>query len=342
MTEPNRHRDLWNTLLFAVLLLMGIAVLSLGVYEAAVVGEFTVLGLGIIAVMLPACASGMVQRLGDGAREEASDQTALLRTIAERLSMSDLERRMADRVRDRNSLRRSIQHDLDQGDYEAALRLVDEMADQFGYVEEAEHFRQQIIDARQRQRDREVERAVIEVDEICNRFDWPAARREVERLQRLYAGDPRIEALPQRVERARDEHKHDVERRFLRAAEVGDTDQAMQLLKELDMYLTPQEAEAYLETARGVVGQARENTAVRFRMAVSDRDWVEAVKVGEQIVREFPNSQMAEEVRGMMDLLRERAAGQHAADSGAATETAAEAGAASTGSSRAGQPTPSA
>lgn len=317
MAEPDRRSDLWTTVLFGVLLLLGIAVLALGVYEAAVLREFTMLGLGVIAVMLPACASVLVQRMGNGgAAEVPPEQLELLRSINERMQMSELERRMADRQRDRGSLRRSIQEDIEAGDYEAALRLVDEMADDFGYVEEAEQFRQHIIDARQRQRDQEIDRAVIAVDEMCNRYDWAAANREVERLQRLYGDDARIKALPQRVERARDEHKHDIERQFLRAAEVGDTDSAMKLLKELDMYLTPQEAEAYLETARGVIGQARENTAVRFRLAVSDRDWVEAVKVGEQIIREFPNSQMADEVRGMMDLLRERASGQQAAESG--------------------------
>ena len=48
-------------------------------------------------------------------------------------------------------------------------------------------------------------------------------------------------------------------------------------------------------------------------MAVADRDWIEALTIGEQIMREFPNSQFAREVRDMIDNLRTRAAGQRAA-----------------------------
>jgi len=155
---------------------------------------------------------------------------------------------------------------------------------------------------------------VQRVRELCDKYDWTAAKREVDRLGRLYPEDSRITGLPQMVQEARDEHKRELERAFLHAAKIPDTDKAMELLKELDMYLTPAEAEAYHETARGVIGQARENTAVRFRMAVSDRDWIEALNVGEQIIRDFPNSNMADEVRDMMDVLRERAAGQRAAE----------------------------
>jgi hypothetical protein len=154
---------------------------------------------------------------------------------------------------------------------------------------------------------------------VIRSYDWTSARRETERLMRLYPEVQRVRALPKRIEQARDEHKRELERDFLRAAEVGDTEKAMKLLKELDNYLTPEEAAPYLETARGVIGQARENLGVRFRMAVTDRDWIEATTTGEQIIREFPNSNMAEEVRGMLDVLRERAAGQRAADAGRTT-----------------------
>ena len=90
----------------------------------------------------------------------------------------------------------------------------------------------------------------------------------------------------------------------------------MELLKELDKYLTEQEAEPFRETARGVIGKKRDNLGVQFKIAVHDREWVRAMRVGEQIIQEFPNTKMCDEVRGMIDLLRERAAGQHAARSG--------------------------
>jgi tetratricopeptide (TPR) repeat protein len=311
---PQRRKDLWTTVLFSLLMLGGIAMIALGVVAAAQGGGFTTLAIGVVALVVPASMVPLIKRLGEVDPAEVRRQTQLLDSIAQRLSMSDLQRRMVDRQRDREHLRQAILDDIRKEDYEAALALVEEMADQFGYVEEAEKYRQQIIDARARHREQAIGEAVERVRELCSRYDWTAAKREVDRLGRLYPEDGRITALPRMVQEARDERKRALERQFLHAAKVPDTDKAMTLLKELDMYLTPAEAEAYHETARGVIGQARENTAVRFRMAVSDRDWIEAMKVGEQIIREFPNSKMADEVRDMMDVLRERAAGQKAAE----------------------------
>jgi hypothetical protein len=55
------------------------------------------------------------------------------------------------------------------------------------------------------------------------------------------------------------------------------------------------------------------NLGVQFKLAVHDKEWTQAVRVGEQIIREFPNTKMSDEVRSMLDLLRERAAGEQAA-----------------------------
>ena len=62
-----------------------------------------------------------------------------------------------------------------------------------------------------------------------------------------------------------------------------------------------------------MIGKKRENLGVQFKIAVHDKEWLRSVTVGEQIIREFPNTRMADEVRSMLDLLRERAAGQRAA-----------------------------
>jgi outer membrane protein assembly factor BamD (BamD/ComL family) len=46
----------------------------------------------------------------------------------------------------------------------------------------------------------------------------------------------------------------------------------------------------------------------RFALAVQDHKWAEAVRVGEEIVRDFPNSGIAREVKDKLDTLRQRAA----------------------------------
>lgn len=318
MEDSNKSRDVWLMILFALLLLAGLAVLVLGVREAIGQGEYVTLGLGLLAVTIPASLYALA-----GSKSGAGDmglyiqeQNRLLKSINDRMLISDQAKRIAFRQKDRDALREAIIEDLRQEDYDAAMALVNEMAEEYGYREEAEQFRQQIIDVQAKKREVMIQKAVARIDELCERKDWDLAKHEVSRLQRLYPDYPTIDELPQRVAKAVNKHKLDIERQFLEAAERDDVDAAMELIKEMDKYLTPEEAAPFLETARGVVGKKRQNLGVRFKMAVQDRDWIDGVRVGEQIIKEFPNSMMAKEVREMLDTLRERAASQRAAMAG--------------------------
>ena len=46
---------------------------------------------------------------------------------------------------------------------------------------------------------------------------------------------------------------------------------------------------------------------MQFRFAVSERRWQDALDIGLELIRDFPNARMANEVREVMDTLRERA-----------------------------------
>lgn len=310
------RRDFWLTLQFTLMLLAGIALLALGVYLALKRQQYEVLGLGFLAVIIP---SAVYALLGSGQREDGGmsaelvEQRRMLQQISDRLLISDRAKRIAFRQRDRDALREAILEDMRTEDYDAAMALVNEMGETYGYREEAEQFREKIMEAQQKKREGMVQRSVARIDEICRRRDWQLARHEAMRLIRTYPDYPEFKELPQRVEQAHEQTKHELEREFLQAAERGDVDRAMELMKELDKYLSPAEAAAYVETARGVVGKQRENLGVRFKMAVQDRDWVQAISIGEQIMRDFPNTKFAVEVRGMLDQLRERANNQRAA-----------------------------
>ena len=96
-------------------------------------------------------------------------------------------------------------------------------------------------------------------------------------------------------------------RRFLLAAEEDRIPEAMDMLKELDAYLTEDESGPYREVARGVIGKARDNLGAQFKLALQDRNWSRAADIGQSIIDQFPNSRMADEVRGMIDSIRARA-----------------------------------
>jgi len=237
----------------------------------------------------------------------------LMHSVNERLLLSETAKRIAYRHEDIDLLRSTIKADIDKKDFDAALVLVNEIGTTYGHKEEAEEYREQIIAARTAEMDQKVDKALARLDDLLSRHDFESASKEALKIQRLYGESPQARDVHRKVTHAREQYKHDLEREFLEAAKVDNVDRAVELLKELDKYLTEQEAEPFRETARGVIGKQRENLGVQFKIAVHDKEWLRAVSVGEQIIREFPNSRMADEVRSMLDLLRERAAGQRAA-----------------------------
>ena len=73
-------------------------------------------------------------------------------------------------------------------------------------------------------------------------------------------------------------------------------------------------ADELISTAE-MIGKLRENLGARFKLAVSDHRWEDAIIVGQQIVQDFPNTRMAQEVREMLPSLRDRSGGRVASGS---------------------------
>src|SRR5690606_11575481 len=145
--------------------------------------------------------------------------------------------------------------DIADEDWDAAMVLVKELAERFGYRADAEEFRNRVERARAQTLDRHVMDALAVLDEHIRLRRWPEAYAEAARITRLYPESHRVDGLRERVDDARSRYRKDLERRFLLAAEREQIDDAMTLLKELDLYLTPSEAAPFQEVARGVIGK---------------------------------------------------------------------------------------
>ncbi len=321
MAESPRKRDGWMVVLYTLLLVAGLVLMAMGILELYQKGDGVLLGLGVLAVMIPAALYPVAAGLRPQAPSAGDPQVLdTLKLISERLLISDAAKGIAYREQDRNALRQAIREDMARSDYDAALVLVEEMASRYGYREEAEQFREEILAARKAEIDAKVDQAMVRLDAILDKRQWDDATAEAAKIMRLYPDVPRVAALAQRVRETQAQYKKDLELRFLKAAERNDIDVAMDLLKEMDLYLSRTEAEELREVARGVVVKKRENLGVQFKLAVHDKEWTESVRIGEQIIKEFPNTRMAGEVRQMIDLLRQRAGSQQAARTTAVTE----------------------
>jgi hypothetical protein len=261
--------------------------------------------VGIRGAVQVAMSQGVVTSSGGGGGD-MSEAVPLLRTISDRLMVSDAAKRIAYREKDLEALRKAISDDINVGKFDASLALVQEMENTYGYKAEADHFREEIIDARDAVVEREVQKGMEEIDRAITEADWDRISTLANRLRRTFPEHPRCRHLPSYIKERKEQHKTHLEKEFLQAAERDDVTRAEQLLKELDKYLTPEEAEPFRETARAVFGKKRKNLGVQFKLALDDKDWAQAIAVGEEIIKEFPNSKMAEEFKGVRDALHER------------------------------------
>ncbi len=280
--------------------------------------------LGVLAALL-----GLARSLESDARSEAMIShssevfgpinerlqhiSVLLNQVSEQQLLSERTKAVAFRDKERAAMRLAIREEMSKRDWEGALKLVDEIEAVFGYKQEAERFREEIF----QQRDTEVRKVVGEglalVDRHCRDEKWTQALREAERLMQLFPKDVQVSRLPQDIENRRQAHKKQLLDSWNDAVTRHDVDGSIEILRKLDLYLTPQEAVGLQEMARQVFKDKLLLMGQQFTLNVKDHKWADAIKVGESIIKEFPNSRMATEVKDKMDLLRQKAAEPEAA-----------------------------
>lgn len=290
-------------------LLTGAAMLTAGVVLSEVV---VAVGGMIVIVLIASAAFTVLARPAPDVQSPSPERATvehLLRELIEHAMLSDPAKRVLFRERETTLLREAIEHDVAIGRLDSALAICNEMGSSLGLVEEAEGYRSRILAAQQEQSEAQLRKALDRFELLAERREFGAAMREAASIRRLFSASHPLPDFEARLNDAQAEHKRELEQRFLALAQNGDAEGAMSLLKTLDRYLTRSEAEGLAEVARGVVGRHRENLGVRFRMALNEHRWADAIEAGEAITAEFPNTRMAREVLAVIDVLRQRAAG---------------------------------
>lgn len=235
------------------------------------------------------------------------NQRALLEKIHGVAALSDSAKQIAFRTKDLDALRSAIREDIEKNDFESALMLAEEMERRFGYKLEADRLREQIHTSSRAAIDARVHEVVEHVDALLKRYDWTDAQRECDRLLRSFPLHQEARSLPDRIAAARDAHKRDLLKQWKDAIARDDVDRGIELLKQLDQYLSPSEAEAYKESARDVFKKRLQQLGVQFALHVHDKNWNESLRIAKQIIDEFPNTRMANEIKERLPGLTEKA-----------------------------------
>ena len=284
--------------------------IGIGLVAEAICGIWLFVAYGIITsiVSIENITGGVVSRL-ERIETLLSDQLAGTRQLVDLASLSDRAKGLVFREREIEAVREMVHHDMIRQDYKTAEVAIESLDRDLGYVDEANRLREALEAGKRATLEEKIDAAITRVQDILNVFQWGRAIRESNRITRLFPDNPKVASLPERIEAARAKRKRDLLQAYGAAVRRNDVDLGVALLKELDLYLTPQEGAALADSARGVFKARLHNLGVQFAIRITDKNWAQAVAVGQDIITEYPNSRMAREVRDRMDLLRQRAAG---------------------------------
>jgi hypothetical protein len=221
--------------------------------------------------------------------------------------MSDAAKSLLFRQSEIEAMNELLHEYVMRQDYAKAEDLIGDVEKRLGYADQVQAMRDEIVKARSSTMEQKIDSAVDRISRLLEAQAWDQAARQVNRLVALVPKNPKIAVLPELVADARAKHKRALLEGYGEAVKSGDIDRSIELLHQLDADLTPQEAAALQDSARGVFRAKLHNLGVQFAIRVTDKQWQEAAAIGEQIVGEFPNTRMAQEVRQKMETLQQLA-----------------------------------
>jgi tetratricopeptide (TPR) repeat protein len=247
----------------------------------------------------------------NGAKLEKITETmeknrSVLTQINQNTRLSEAAKAIAFRDADMQSLRETVFDKLQQQDFDTTYEIIDEIARHVEYTSLAEQLRTQANNYRDATDTERVNQVIAHIEKLFESSQWAKASAQIERLIRDFPKSENAKAMRQKLLDKKEERKKILLGAWDDAIKRQATDRSLEILRELDLYLTPNEGLALQEAAKDVFRNKLHNLGVQFSLAVSGKQWEKAIEAGEQIIRDFPNSRMAEEIHEKWDILKQR------------------------------------
>jgi len=219
--------------------------------------------------------------------------------------VSETAKVIAFRDADRLSLRQAVFEKLQMQDFAAAEDIINEIAQRPEYGELAQQLREQAEKYRTATDQERMNQMLAHIDKLLDECQWVRASAQIEEMIRAYPQSERTKAMRQKLLDVKEGRKRILLAAWDDAVQRQEIDRSLEILKELDLYLTPNEGLALQEAARDVFRTKLHNLGVEFSISVTEKRWNNALDVGQQIIESFPNSKMADEIRTKLDVLRQ-------------------------------------
>lgn len=241
---------------------------------------------------------------------EVTKMRELLEQIKQGTHLTDTAKAIAFRDAERQTLQDVVFDKLQQKEFDTAYEIIDEIAHRTGYNKLAEHLKNQADKYHDATDTERMGQVISHVDKLLDNHQWAKASAHIDRLMKAYPDSAKTKQLHQKLIDKKAERKKVLLNAWDEAVKREATDRSLEILRELDQYLTPNEGLALQEAARDVFRTKLHNLGVRFSLAVSGKQWARALEAGQAIIRDFPNSRMAEEIREKIHIVQQNAAQQ--------------------------------
>lgn len=316
-------RKSWFGWTFVLALVLSIAAVGLGSFHLLTAGgNPLVLAAGIIGLVVTIAAWGIscqiaaAGKLAATAWEQFSTVfidrmeqfSVMINVLTEQQLLSDRGKSVAFRDKDREALNRAIREEMGRGQYDAALILIADMENTFGYKQQADELRGEIAAQREQIVRRVVSDATAAIDRAATSEKWDEAMAIATRVAEAYPDHEAVLALQEQIHQRKENVKQQLLTRWQDAVARKDIDASIDLLRQLDMYVTPEEVKHLKDGALEIFKARIEHLREEFKQCVHDKKWNEAMQAGDRIMEDFPTSKLAQEVRDMQDMLKTRAA----------------------------------
>ena len=236
-----------------------------------------------------------------------SKQNEILSQISHGVRLSETAKAIVFRDMDRQSLREAVLEKLHQQDYQATYATIDDIAKRPGYETLASQLRSESDSYRSATQEEQISQAISHVEKLCDQFQWTKATNQAQRLMKSYPAHHRVQSLINTIADRRLQRKKELLAQWDDAVKRQATDESIAILRDLDLYLTPNEGLAMQDAARDVFRSKLHGMGVQFSMAVTEKRWDDALNIGQQITTDFPNTRMAGEIREKIDILKNKA-----------------------------------
>ncbi len=236
-----------------------------------------------------------------------NQQRQLLGEISQSAKLSDMAKEVIYRDMDRRSLREAVLAKLHQLDFTGTFALIEDIAHRPGYKNLADELKLEADKYRGMNESELITQSISHIEKLIEDSHWAQAKAQIESYASTFDDKKRAESMMARLNGKRDERKRELMVAWNDSVRKQDVDASLVILKELDSYLTPAEALALQESAREVFRNKLQSMGVQFSLAVNEKRWADALSLGEEIMKDFPNTKMAQEIRDGIEAIRQRA-----------------------------------